>query len=144
MATETDKGPYIWASVIIVLIAAVFFLTLLYLRPQIDAVELLGNVAATVLPTIASVLAYLKAQETHLSVNSRLTDFINEHGASKMNEGIIQGTADEQVRVAKQKLVDAAVSSIPPEAVAVLTKAVVPDAAVERDHNSRVGDNVGV
>jgi hypothetical protein len=100
------------------------------------------------LPTIAALLAYLKAQETHLSVNSRLSDFLREHGDSKLNEGIIQGITDEQERVARQKLVAAAVASVPLSAIGPQPNAPtsgsvevsVPLVPVAREHNAREGD----
>jgi len=110
----TNPAPYLYTTVIIILISAVFFLALLYLRPQIDAVALLGNIAQAALPTIAAVAAYLKSQETHLSVNSRLTDFLREHGEAQRNEGKLLGASGEQARVAKQKMVDAVIASTPP------------------------------
>ena len=96
----SSNAPYVWAVVILTTVAAVLVLVIVWLRPKADALDVVAQVAKGLAPTVAGVMAYLKAQETHLSVNSRLDAFMREHGALAHREGQIQGMADEQARQA--------------------------------------------
>ena len=96
----SSNAPYVWAVVILTAVAAVLVLVIVWLRPKADALDVVAQVAKGLAPTVAGVMAYLKAQETHLSVNSRLDAFMREHSALAHREGQIQGMADEQARQA--------------------------------------------
>jgi hypothetical protein len=96
----SSNAPYVWAVVILTAVAAVLVLVIVWLRPKADALDVVAQVAKGLAPTVAGVMAYLKAQETHLSVNSRLDAFMREHAALAHREGQIQGMADEQARQA--------------------------------------------
>jgi len=74
----SSRAPYVWAVVILAAIAAVLVIVVLWIRPQADPLDVVSQVAKGLAPTIAGVMAYLKAQETHLSVNSRLDAFMNK------------------------------------------------------------------
>lgn len=99
---HSDKPTYVWAVVILVLIGALLVMGILYLRPESDPLDVMGDVLKGLAPTIAAVLAFLKSQETHLSVNGRLDAFLAEHAKVARAEGIAQGVAEEQARVAAQ------------------------------------------
>jgi hypothetical protein len=45
-------------------------------------------------------MAFLKSQETHLSVNSRLDAFMSEHGESSRIKGVQEGIQEERARIA--------------------------------------------
>jgi hypothetical protein len=96
----SSNAPYVWAVVILTAVAAVLVLVIVWLRPKADALDVVAQVAKGLAPTVAGVMAYLKAQETHLSVNSRLDAFMRENAALARREGQIQGMADEQARQA--------------------------------------------
>ncbi len=100
----SSRAPYVWAVVILAAIAAVLVVVVLWIRPQADPLDVVSQVAKGLPPTIAGVMAYLKAQETHLSVNSRLDAFMREHAAAAHVKGQLQGVADEQARQAALEL----------------------------------------
>jgi hypothetical protein len=81
--------------VILVLIGAVLVLGIMKLHPQSDPVDVMGNVAKGLAPTIAGILALMKSQETHLSVNSRMDTWMAQNTASAHQAGV----ADERARV---------------------------------------------
>ena len=91
---QPETAIYVWAVVILVLIGASLVMGILLARPQSDWIDVVGNVAKGLAPTIAAVLAFLKSQETHLSVNSRLDAFMAEHAKNAHAEGVIQGLAE--------------------------------------------------
>ena len=105
------KGPYVWAVVIMTLIGGMLVIGILYLRPQSDPLDVLAQVMKGLAPTTAGVLAFMKSQETHLSVNSRLDAFMAEHGKASHAEGVIQGAADEQSRASAENAKIAAAKS---------------------------------
>jgi len=94
----TSTVPYVLSVVILVVSGLVFSAIVIWLRPQYDPLVILGGVMGVMAPTIAAVLAYLKAQETHLKVNSRLDAFMAEHGKSERAIGVREGAAEEQNR----------------------------------------------
>jgi hypothetical protein len=94
----SSNAPYILAVVILTALAAILVITILWLRPKTDALDAVAQVAKGLAPTIAGVMAYLKSQETHLSVNSRLDAFIRENAKVAHREGQLQGIADERAR----------------------------------------------
>lgn len=91
---------YIWAVVVIVSGGGVLIMGILFLRPTIDPLLVIGSVTAALAPTLAGVMAFMKSQETHLSVNSRLDGFIAANSKVARAEGQIQGATDEQRRQA--------------------------------------------
>lgn len=98
--TSFSKAPYIWSVVVLTLLSCALVMGVLLVRPQVDAMDVITKVLTGLAPTIAAVLAYLKSQDTHLSVNSRLDAFMTEHAKVARAEGILQGTSNEQARTA--------------------------------------------
>jgi crotonobetainyl-CoA:carnitine CoA-transferase CaiB-like acyl-CoA transferase len=86
-------AQYVWAAVILTLIGAVLCMVVIKVRPAVDPLVVIGGVMAGLTPTIAAILALMKAQETHLSVNSRLDSFMKEHAINARNEGVTEGLA---------------------------------------------------
>jgi hypothetical protein len=86
------------------MIATILVLGICVLRPNEDALDVVAQVLKGLAPTIAAVLAYLKSQETHLSVNGRLDAFMIAHGQASHAQGVIQGVAEEQARHAAEKV----------------------------------------
>jgi hypothetical protein len=103
MVAVKSRASYIWAVVTISAIGALVVLAVLWMRPTADPLAVVLDVSKGVAPTIAGVLAYMKAQDTHLMVNSRLDQFISAQSEVARNLGIAQGAINEQTRVAEIK-----------------------------------------
>jgi hypothetical protein len=69
-------------------------------------------VAGVLAPTVAGVMAYLKSQETHPMVNSRLDAFIKSSVDVARLQGAAQGVSEEQSR---QAALDAVPADTPPK-----------------------------
>jgi hypothetical protein len=93
-------GQYIWAVVFMSVFGVALILGILLLRPQADWVDVTGNVLKGLAPTEAAILALMKAQETHVSVNSRMDAWMAAQALLSHREGVAQGVADEQARMA--------------------------------------------
>ena len=83
--------PYLVAIVVMFLIGLGTVALISKLRPDVDILLVMGGVSAFIVPTTASLLALMKAQETHLSVNSRLDEFIKNAGLVARAEGVAEG-----------------------------------------------------
>ena len=94
-----SKSTYVWAIVVMFMLGFILILVSAVLRPQQDILVLIEKVGAVLFPTTAAVLAFLKAEETHLSVNSRLDAFMRANALVARSEGHMQGTKEEQARV---------------------------------------------
>ena len=99
LASQSNSTPYLVASGVILLLGSVMILGIIMLRPSYDPLIVIGAVAGLLAPTLAAIQAYNKAQETHLSVNSRLDAWMKEHGQVKLMEGMAQERSEEQARV---------------------------------------------
>ncbi len=96
--TKQDSPSYAWAVVVMAGIAGAMFGIILWLRPNADPLAVAGIVTTMTLPTITGVLSYMKAQETHRNVNSRLDAWIEASGKLARAEGEKKGAADEVMR----------------------------------------------
>jgi hypothetical protein len=92
-----NSSQYVVAVIILLLLGGTLILGILLLRPQVDVPSVVGQVTGYLAPTIAGVLAFMKSQETHLMVNSRLDDFISARSDLSRAEGIAQGTTDTRL-----------------------------------------------
>lgn len=105
MPTEpkTSNVPYflIVGGMAVVGVVAVVLVSVL--RPEQDNSALITTIVGLLLPTTASILAFLKAQETHLSVNSRLDSFIVAAKAQAKAEGVKEGGRAANERTDKLK-----------------------------------------
>lgn len=123
-----SNTPYLVAVVIMLLMTLGTVMGILLIRPGQDNTQLIATVVGMMVPTIAAILAFMKSQETHLSVNSRLDDFMTEHAARAKTEGLIQGAADEQSRMAAIAAVGVApASTIQLQGAVTLESPTVPD-----------------
>ena len=59
--------------------------------PQADPLAVCASVFGLLSSTTLSLLAFMKSQQTHLSVNSRLDDFISTSSLAAHAEGQAQG-----------------------------------------------------
>lgn len=82
-----NNTPYLVAVLIMALIGVLGVVGVTYLRPGEDNTVLIGLVLGFLAPTTLSLLAFMKSQETHLSVNSRLDDFIRNAENAARGEG---------------------------------------------------------
>lgn len=104
--TSPDPKPfsgYVWAVIILMLLTTIMIMAIIWLRPASDPLIIIAGVMTAMTPTTAAVLALMKAQETHLSVNSRLDEFMNQHAKSAHSEGILQGVQQEQDRTKEKQ-----------------------------------------
>jgi len=116
--------PYIWAIVILVLIGAVFILSILWLRPQSDPLVIISTVVGIVGLILGQVIVFMKTTETHDTVNSRDTEWKSDFAELMRAQGKLQGMIDEQSRVAEQKRILAMTESATP--VEIVNVAPVP------------------
>lgn len=71
------KAPSPFAAIVAVLLIGVTgVVTITILRPDLDPLAVSAVIFGFLTPTTLSLMSYLKAQETHLAVNSRLDQFI--------------------------------------------------------------------
>jgi len=72
---KTSNVPYLIAIVIMTVLGVVGIIAVLVLRPHDDNSALFVAIGGIIAPTTAALLAFLKGQETHLLVNSRMDEF---------------------------------------------------------------------
>lgn len=77
-------------------VAAVIAVTLM--RPSQDNTVLIASIFGFLLPTTMALLAFMKSQETHLSVNSRLDAFLSEARLAAKAEGVAEGRETAEKR----------------------------------------------
>lgn len=97
---------YIVATVIMSFLTIVAIITVLYLRPGEDNTILIGVIIGFNTTTTGSLLAFMKSQETHLSVNSRLDAFIEQSGKVQRAEGKVEGRKDAEEREDELKVAE--------------------------------------
>ena len=100
---KTPLMPYAWAALSMAGLGALLVVMILWLRPQSDPLAVIEKVASPLIPTLAAIMAWLKSQEVHLSVNSRLTEFMRTSNEAERAKGQLQGVAHEQARQADLK-----------------------------------------
>lgn len=93
-----DRTPYVWSLVIVIGISLMFMVIILLIRPEQDPVSLIGEILKPVVPTVAAVFAYLKSQEVHLQVNSRLDQLLEKSVREAHLTGMLDGLNQERDR----------------------------------------------
>ena len=91
-----NNVPYLVAVVIMIVVAIVAITLIALIRQNMDNSVLYGLILTAVGPTTLSLVAFMKAQETHLSVNSRLEEFIRNADRSARAEGELKGRMDRE------------------------------------------------
>ena len=94
-APVSNNVPYVIAVVVMVFIAITAIVIVATVRPNEDNVAIYTLIVGSIVPTTTALLAFMKAQETHLSVNSRLDQFILNADRSARAEGELAGRAAE-------------------------------------------------
>ncbi len=108
--------PYIVAVVLMMFLGVSAVSAIAILRPDKDNTTLITTIVGFIAPTTLSLLAFMKAQETHLSVNSRLDAFIGNarlaSHAQGLDEGRVQGRLEANERTDALAAATPAVQSV--------------------------------
>jgi hypothetical protein len=86
--------PYVVAVVIMMGFGVVGVVAITVLRPTQDNTIIITTLLGFLAPTTLSLLAFMKAQETHLSVNSRLDDFMRTATYAAHAKGLMEGRGE--------------------------------------------------
>ena len=82
--------PYIVAVVLMMTIGVTGVVIVVLLHPM-DDMTIITTILGFLAPTTLSLLAFMKSQETHLSVNSRLDAFMRNAELAARVQGVIEG-----------------------------------------------------
>jgi hypothetical protein len=82
-----SNTQYIVAVVTMLFIAITAIVVVISLRPDLDFLVVVAAVSGIFTPTTLSLLAFMKSEQTHLSVNSRLSAFIENAERASLAEG---------------------------------------------------------
>jgi hypothetical protein len=85
--------PYIKAIVVMMCLGVIGIVAITFARPEADNTVIIGALVGLLTPTTFSLLAFMKSQETHASVNSRLDAFMKNAEAVARAEGVNEGRA---------------------------------------------------
>ncbi len=88
-----NNVPYVVAVVVMIVIVVIAVTVIAVVRPDKDNASLYALILGSIGPTTLALLAFMKSQETHLSVNSRLEQFIRNADRSARAEGELVGRA---------------------------------------------------
>jgi CHASE2 domain-containing sensor protein len=86
-----NNTPYIIAVVVMMAIGVLGVVIVTVMRSGQDNALVIGAILGFLGPTTLSLLAFMKAQETHLSVNSRLDAFMQNAILAAHAEGASEG-----------------------------------------------------
>ncbi len=86
-----NNTPYIVAVVLMAALGITGVVLVALLYRDMDRVVVMGLIGGFVAPTTLSLLAFMKSQETHLSVNSRLDAFMANAVKAAHAEGQSEG-----------------------------------------------------
>lgn len=88
---KPNNLPYVVAIVAMIAVTLVCVSTIMIFAPDRDHLTLIGLVFAFVSPTTLALLTFMKSQETHLSVNSRLDQFVETSAIANRGKGREEG-----------------------------------------------------
>jgi hypothetical protein len=138
--------PYLAAVLFMTLLGVVAILVLTALKPATDNTLLIATVIGFLTPTTLSLMAFMKSQETHLMVNSRLAEFMASakrisHYEGK-EEGHAEGITEGELRFAPHVI---PVVALPSTVLAVDTNLTTHDSNVlAHDSNALAHDTNAV
>lgn len=90
--------PYVVAVAFMMMIGVVAVVLVTVLRPDNkDNTLVIATIVGFLTPTTLSLLAFMKAQETHLSVNSRLDAFMSSAKAAAHAQGVTEGRSEGRI-----------------------------------------------
>jgi hypothetical protein len=88
--------PYVIAVVVMMLTGVASVTAVTILRPDNDNTAVIATLVGFLAPTTLSLLAFMKSQETHLSVNSRLDAFMANAKLAAHAQGRAEGRTEGQ------------------------------------------------
>lgn len=92
VVAPANNLKYIMAVMFMMTLGVVGIVSLVVARPDNkDNLLVIGLILGFLAPTTVSILAFMKTQETHLSVNSRLDAFMAQARIASRAEGLSQG-----------------------------------------------------
>ncbi len=91
VVTPANNLPYIVAVALMAVVAVLSVVAVIAVRPMEDNSVLIATILGFITTTTASLLAFMKSQETHLSVNSRLDAFMRNAALAAHIQGIVDG-----------------------------------------------------
>lgn len=125
MSNATNASAVLAAIVSLVALGLGTVMGILYLRPEAENTPLIMTIMGLLAPTVVSTLALLKVQETndklqetHVMINSRMTELLEKTGLAAHAEGVAAGVAQEQSALIANK-----------EATAAATQKIADDAS---------------
>lgn len=89
----SSNVPYLIAVAVMVGLSLAAVVAVTVIRPDQENASIYALIFASTGPTTLALLAFMKAQETHLSVNSRLEQFIRNAERAQRAEGELAGRA---------------------------------------------------
>lgn len=89
-----------WGAIIIA-VATIISVALVAIFREGDNTAVITAIVGLAVPTIASVMAYLKTQETHAVVNSKLDEVIKTAESAARAEGVEEGRDEANLRTDK-------------------------------------------
>ena len=110
-----SNTQYVVAVVAMMLIGVVAVVAIVLGRPEKDNTAVIATIVGFLAPTTLSLLAFMKSQETHLSVNSRLDAFMANARMAAHAQGVTEGRAQgRQSADARTDDLAAAHAAVPP------------------------------
>ena len=91
VGTPADNLQYVIAILVMALLGVVAVVGITLSRPHDDNSILITAVLGFLAPTTLSLLSFMKSEQTHISVNSRLDSFLKTAQAAALNQGVAQG-----------------------------------------------------
>lgn len=95
----SNNAPYVIAVVVMALIGVIAVVLIVLIRPDKDNSVLIATIGSFILPTTVALLAFMKSQETHVVVNSRMDEFRRQleessllRQAAERQAGFIEGS----------------------------------------------------
>lgn len=95
---KTSNTPFLVTIIAMFTVGIAGVVAISFVRKDVDVLLITAAMFAFITPTTASILAYQKAQETHLSVNSRLDGFIANASIASRAKGFAEGRIEADKR----------------------------------------------
>jgi hypothetical protein len=93
-----NNTPYIVAVVVMMALGVIGVVAVVILRPSAtDNMLVIAALVGFLTPTTVSLLAFMKAQETHVAVNSRLDAWLAAATESAHSKGMDEGRKEGQI-----------------------------------------------
>lgn len=91
-----NNVPYVVAVFVMLFLGFLLSFIVVLFGPSQDRTALIVAVFGFLTPTTLSLLTFMKSQETHLSVNSRLDGFIKNAEEAARAKGNVEGREQEK------------------------------------------------